>query len=192
MRRIDLHDESGMALVMALFVLLVLTIGGVGIYQYTSANSTSNRLTQQKTSASALAESGLQQASSILNNPSNNALAPRNAPNKMPAMTTGTTTTFDFLPGKFTALLTTTDRGLTGDLSAKTLMDVISVSGSATSFMTQHGGGDCVGNTPAAVRFYFVSPSASGSSVGTPPAGFIPPMPAIPCRAPAVRPRLGA
>jgi len=105
-------------------------------------------------------------------NPSNNALAPRNAPNKMPATTTGTTTTFDFLPGKFTALLTTTDRGLTGDLSAKTLMDVISVSGSATSFMTQHGGGDCVGNTPAAVRFYFVSPSASGSSVGTPPAGF--------------------
>ena len=38
--------------------------------------------------------------------------------------------------------------------------------------MTQHGGGDCVGNTPAAVRFYFISPSASGSSVGTPPAGF--------------------
>src|SRR2546427_6102678 len=38
--------------------------------------------------------------------------------------------------------------------------------------MTQHGGGDCVGNVPAAVRFYFVSPSASGSTVGTPPAGF--------------------
>ena len=38
--------------------------------------------------------------------------------------------------------------------------------------MTQHGGGDCVGNTPAAVRFFFRSPSASGSSVGTPPAGF--------------------
>jgi len=106
-------------------------------------------------------------------NPSNNALAPRNAPNKMPATTTSDgTTTFEFLPGKFTALLTTTDRSLTGDLSAKTLMDVISVSGSATGFMTQHGGGDCVGNTPAAVRFYFVSPSASGSSVGSPPAGF--------------------
>src|SRR4029077_14698019 len=105
-------------------------------------------------------------------NPSNNALAPRNAPDKMPATTTGTTTTFDFLPGKFTALLTTTDRSLTGDLSTKTLTDMISVSGSATTFMTQHGGGDCVNNIPAAVRFYFVSPSASGSSVGTPPAGF--------------------
>src|SRR6266566_1071099 len=106
-------------------------------------------------------------------NPSNNALAPRNAPNKMPATTTGTTTTFDFLPGKFTALLTTTDRSLTGDLSTKTLMDVISVGGSATTFMTQHNGGaNCSSNFPAAVRFYFVSPSASGSTIGTPPAGF--------------------
>jgi len=105
-------------------------------------------------------------------NPSNNAISPRNAPGKMPATTSGSTTMFDFLPEKFTALLTTTDRSLTGDLSTKTLMDVISVSGPATGFMTQHGGGDCVNNIPAAVRFYFVSPSASGSSVGTPPAGF--------------------
>jgi hypothetical protein len=105
-------------------------------------------------------------------NPSNHALAPRNAPNKMPATTSGSLTTFNFLPGKFTALLTTTDRSLTGDLSAKMLTDEISVSGPAPTFMTQHGGGDCVGNIPATVRFYFVSPSASGSTVGTPPAGF--------------------
>jgi len=105
-------------------------------------------------------------------NPSNNALAPRNAPDKMPATTTDATTTFDFLPEKFTALLTTTDRSLTGDLSMTTLTDNISVSGPATTFMTQHNGGDCLSNVPAAVRFYFVSPSASGSSVGTPPAGF--------------------
>ena len=39
--------------------------------------------------------------------------------------------------------------------------------------MTQHNGGaGCASNIPAAVRFYFVSPSASGSSVGSPPAGF--------------------
>jgi hypothetical protein len=105
-------------------------------------------------------------------NPSNNALAPRNAPNKTPATTSGSVTMFTFLPGKFTALLTTTDRSLTGDLSMTTLTDQISVSGSATTFMTQHGGGDCVNDVPAAVRFYFVSPSASGSTVGTPPAGF--------------------
>jgi hypothetical protein len=105
-------------------------------------------------------------------NPSNQAIAPRNSPNSMPATTTGATTKFQFKPGIYTALLTTTDPSLTGDLSTKTLSDMISVSGDAASFMTQHGGGDCSANTPAAVRFFFRSPSASGSSVGTPPAGF--------------------
>jgi hypothetical protein len=105
-------------------------------------------------------------------NASGQEIAPRNSPGSGPATTTGDTTTFPFLDGHFTALLTTTDKSLTGDLSAKTLTDNISVSGDAATFVTQHGGGDCVGDTPAAVRFYFISPSASGSSVGTPPAGF--------------------
>jgi hypothetical protein len=105
-------------------------------------------------------------------NPSGQEIAPRNSPNSMPATTTGATTTFQFKPGIYTALLTTTDSSLTGDLSTKTLSDMISVSGDAASFMTQHNGGDCVSNTPAAVRFFFRSPSASGPSTGTPPAGF--------------------
>jgi hypothetical protein len=105
-------------------------------------------------------------------NPSNQALAPRNSPNSMPATTSGTTTMFNFIPNKFTALLTTTDRSLTGNLSMTTLKDDISVGGPATTFMTQHNGGNCVSNVPAAVRFYFISPSASGSTVGSPPAGF--------------------
>jgi hypothetical protein len=92
----------------------------------------------------------------------------------MPATTPdgGSTWTFPFLPNTYTALFTTTDPNLTGDVSTKTVSDTISVSGDAASFMTQHNGGDCVSNFPAAVRFYFRSPSASGSSVGTPPAGF--------------------
>jgi len=105
-------------------------------------------------------------------NPSNQAIGPRHSPNSMPAATTGTTTTFQFKAGIYTALLTTTDPSLTGDLSTKTLTDTISLSGDAASFMTQHNGGDCVSNVPAAVRFYFRSPSASGPSTGTPPAGF--------------------
>jgi len=105
-------------------------------------------------------------------NPSNQAIAPRSSPNSMPATTTGTTTTFQFEPSIYTALLTTKDASLTGDLSTKTLTDTISVNGDAGSFMTQHNGGDCVSNVPAAVRFYFRSPSASGPSTGTPPAGF--------------------
>lgn len=105
-------------------------------------------------------------------NSSNREIAPRNSPNSMPATTSGTTTTFPFKPGIYTALLTTTDRNLTGDLSNKTLSDMIGVSGDATSFMTQDNGGNCSSNFPAAVRFYFRSPSASGPSTGTPPAGF--------------------
>lgn len=105
-------------------------------------------------------------------NPSGQAIAPRNSPNSMPATTNGMTSTFFFLPNTYTALFTTTDPNLTGDLSLKTLTDTISLSGDATTFMTQHNGGDCVSNVPAAVRFYFRSPSASGSSVGNPPAGF--------------------
>jgi hypothetical protein len=105
-------------------------------------------------------------------NPSGQEIFPRNSPNKLPAATSGDMTTFQFIPGDYTALLTTMDSSLTGDLSTTTLRDDIVLSGPATTFMTQHNGGDCVSNIPAAVRFYFVSPSASGSSAGTPPAGF--------------------
>jgi hypothetical protein len=104
-------------------------------------------------------------------NPSGQAIAPRNSPNSLPATTSGSTTTFDFLRDHFTALLTTTDKSLTGDLSTATLSDQISVGGPALGFVTQHNE-TCTSNTPATVRFYFVSPRASGSSVGTPPAGF--------------------
>jgi hypothetical protein len=105
-------------------------------------------------------------------NPSNQAIAPRNSPNSMPTSTPGATTTFPFKPTIYTALLTTTDSSLTGDLSTTKLSDTISVNGDAASFMTQHNGGDCASNVPAAVRFFFRSPSASGPSTGTPPAGF--------------------
>jgi hypothetical protein len=107
-------------------------------------------------------------------NPSKQEIAPRKSPKSMPATTPddGVTWTFPFLINTYTALFTTTDRNATGDLSTKTLSDMIQVSGNATTFTTQHNGGSCVSNFPAAVRFYFRSPSASGSSVGTPPAGF--------------------
>lgn len=84
----------------------------------------------------------------------------------------GFTWQFNFHSSMFTALLTSTDPSLTGDVSARTVSDTITLSGDGGSFQTQHNGGDCTGNFPAAVRFYFTAPSASGSSVGTPPAGF--------------------
>jgi hypothetical protein len=102
-------------------------------------------------------------------NPSGHAIAPRNSPNSMPATTTGTKTVFNFKSNVYTALLTTTDTALTGDKSQATLKVTVTLSGPATTFSYQNGGG-CV--SPASVRFYFTSPSASGPSTGTPPAGF--------------------
>ena len=106
-------------------------------------------------------------------NPSDRAIAPRNSPNKMPATSPdGVTWTFPFKPGVYTALFTTRDPAMTGNLLGHTLTDTIQLNGDAASFMTQFGGGDCVNNVPAVVRFYFTSPSASGPSTGNPPAGF--------------------
>jgi hypothetical protein len=111
-------------------------------------------------------------------NSSGRAIAPRNSPGSMPATTSGDTTSFQFHAGTYTALLTTNDENLTGDLSSKTLMDTVSVSGASTSFRYQDSTG--CGPLPATVRFYFTAPSASGSSNpppgppvnGLPPAGF--------------------
>ena len=61
-------------------------------------------------------------------NPSGREIAPRHSPNSMPATTTGTTTSFVFKDNVYTALLTTTDSSLTGDLSTTTLNDTISLS----------------------------------------------------------------
>ena len=116
-------------------------------------------------------------------NPSNQAIAPRNSPNSMPATTTdgGMTWQFRFRPNIYTALFTTTDPSMTGNQSTATLTDTITVSGPATTFMTQHdGGAGCASNVPATVRFFFRSPSASGPGDpppgqpvnGLPPAGF--------------------
>src|SRR5207245_8195069 len=60
-------------------------------------------------------------------NPSGQAIAPRNSPNSMPATTPGSTTTIQFKQDTYTALLTTTDPTLTGDLSTKTLKDIITL-----------------------------------------------------------------
>src|SRR6266496_92448 len=102
-------------------------------------------------------------------NPSTQAIAPRNSPNSMPATTTGTTTMFLFKAGIYTALLTTTDPSLTGDLSMKSLSDTISVSGGTGTFQDQHNGGCTPDNKY--VRFYFTSPRASGTT-GTGTTGF--------------------
>src|SRR3989454_5663590 len=58
-------------------------------------------------------------------NPSGQAIAPRNSPNSMPATTgdNGVTWQFPFKPNIYTALFTTTDPSVTGNIFGKTLTD---------------------------------------------------------------------
>jgi len=126
-------------------------------------------------------------------NPSDQALAPRVSSASLPASsdcsassTTSSTCTVDFMfkPSVYTALLTTSADGMTGDLSASTLTasGTVGPADSVGLFQTQRRGGDCINNVPAAFRFYFTSARASGPSDpapgqpvgpgGTPPRGF--------------------
>src|SRR5436305_3607357 len=98
-------------------------------------------------------------------NPSNQALAPRNSPNSMPATTSGSMTTFQFKPDIYTALLTTTDKSLTGDLSSKTLSATVEVDNGSGTFQDRDGGSCTPDET--FVRFFFVSPKASGLACPT-------------------------
>ncbi len=68
------------------------------------------------------------------------------------ASVSGGTATFNFVPGVFTALMTTMDKPLTGNLTGETLTDTVAVGPTGGTFVTQNGGG-C--NNPPAVRFYF-------------------------------------
>lgn len=95
-------------------------------------------------------------------NPSGRAISPRVSPGSMPATTTGNTTSFPFKLNIFTALLTTRDATLTGDLSTKTLNVTVTVTSGSGMFEHRDGGG-CIPDETF-VRFYFTSRKASGTT----------------------------
>lgn len=105
-----LREERGIAVITALAATLVLTIAGTSAFVFTSANGQAARLDSAETSAHALAEAGIQQAISILNDPSNNALDPQ----LLPACATGTdcaTLTLETGSAKWGGTLTTPTDG---------------------------------------------------------------------------------
>src|SRR5216684_1601267 len=98
-------------------------------------------------------------------NPSGRALAPRVSAGSSPATTTPDgAVSFQFLASTYTALLTTNDTNLTGDLSGKTLIDTVSVTGmtAGASFQDQNNGGCTPDNQ--SVRLYFTSPQGAGTT----------------------------
>ena len=71
-----LREERGMALVMAIGIMTVLGIMIVTIIDYTASNTRNAGYSKSKTTAFTLAEAGINNAVSVLNNPSNNSLDP--------------------------------------------------------------------------------------------------------------------
>lgn len=71
-----LAREDGMALVLALGVMMALSVTSVVVIQYTSANSRTANMSKTSENAFALAEAGINNAVSVLNVPTNNALDP--------------------------------------------------------------------------------------------------------------------
>lgn len=82
MRRLcrNLLREDGIALIMSLSVLTALTMAGTGVYVYTSANARSSEVSKDTEIAFSLAEAGIAESLSVLNNSLNplqgNALTP--------------------------------------------------------------------------------------------------------------------
>lgn len=66
----------------------------------------------------------------------------------------GGNASFDFASGVYTALLTTSDKSLTGDLTGRTLNATVTMSGVTGAFVDQNGS-TC--GTPPSVRLYFNS-----------------------------------
>jgi hypothetical protein len=75
-----LKDQSGMALVMAVGVLAVLTISSTTLVAYTTSNARSGHLSKTNEFAFSLAETGLNNAMAVLSNPSNDSLSPGTLP----------------------------------------------------------------------------------------------------------------
>jgi type II secretory pathway pseudopilin PulG len=74
-----LRNESGMALVLALGVMIVIGIMGSSLVLYSQSNVSSAQRSNKKQSARSLAEAGLGSAISVLANPANAALLPTQA-----------------------------------------------------------------------------------------------------------------
>ncbi len=84
-------------------------------------------------------------------NPSGQALVP-----VAPSSVSGNTVTFSFSANIYTALVATSDKSLTGNLTGGTLTDTVSWTGVTGTFQEQNGGGCTPDNQY--VRLYFASP----------------------------------
>jgi Tfp pilus assembly protein PilX len=80
--------QDGISLVMAVGVLGVLSMSGATMIQYANSNNRSSEYSKANGSAYDLAEAGINEMTSILSNPQNNALNPYLLPSTTSAYAT--------------------------------------------------------------------------------------------------------
>jgi len=76
LRRVLIHDERGIALVMALGIMIVCTIMVTTIVMYTSAGQRTSFFSKSRLTAFDAADAGMNNAYAVLNLPTNNSLQP--------------------------------------------------------------------------------------------------------------------
>jgi Tfp pilus assembly protein PilX len=91
MRR-RLHDEQGIALIMALGVLIVISIAVIAMIEYSGSDTRTQRYIGARASSSDLAEAGINNAMSVLSNTSNNALNTNLLPSTTTSYSNGSVT----------------------------------------------------------------------------------------------------
>jgi Tfp pilus assembly protein PilX len=127
------HQERGMALVLALGITTVLSVSVVSVIDYSATSARTANLTTTKVTAFDLAEAGINNAVSVLNNPSNNSLDPDILPSRTSTYENGTVTwsgTLDRSAAQWTVTATGSYRNLTGPKASnvtKTLTAKVSV-----------------------------------------------------------------
>lgn len=87
-----LQREDGIALVMALGMLMVLAIAGTTVVHYSTANARSANVSQAQVTAHSLAEAGVAEALAVLFNPANNGFNQYLLPSRTSTYENGSTT----------------------------------------------------------------------------------------------------
>jgi Tfp pilus assembly protein PilX len=136
-RRLRIEDERGIALIMALGVLIVFSILVTGLATYTSTNARSVRFSKSQQLARSIAEAGVNDAIGVLNQTTNNALDTA----LLPARTTsyeGGTATWSGTLNQQTATWTITSTGTVFNPSgASNITKTITVNVAVTPTLSQ-------------------------------------------------------
>jgi hypothetical protein len=116
-----LHREDGIALILAVLTLAVLTVVGIAIVSYTGANSRNASVSKESDSAHDLAEAGIAESLATIHNSVNNPFNPYLLPERTSTYAGGTVTwsgTFDQATSDWTITATGYVKNPTGPAAA--------------------------------------------------------------------------